>query len=99
MSRLEGDFSSAGDASLSTEELVNLLSAGSGLNSRERQAAIACYLSAGEGWDEALKSLGGAFAPQDGEAEEIKPNKHDVNQRTSEYLQWPGLKPAASDND
>ncbi|MEO7366169.1 MAG: hypothetical protein ABIW03_07615 [Sphingomicrobium sp.] len=98
MSRLEGDFSAAGDASLSAEEL-NLLSASSGLDSRERQAAIACYLSAGEGWDEALKSLGGAFAPQGAEATEIKPNKHGVNQRASEYLQWPGLKPAASDND
>ncbi len=99
LSRLEGDFSAAGDAWLSTDELLNLLSTSGGLNGRERRAAIACYLSAGEGWDEALKSLGGAFAPQGAEAEKIKPNKHDVNQRASEYLQWQGLKPAASDND
>ncbi|MEO6581927.1 MAG: hypothetical protein ABIN68_03860 [Sphingomicrobium sp.] len=98
MSRLDGNFSAAGDASLSTDEIVDLLSA-SGLNSRERQAAIACYLSAGEGWDEALKSLGGAFAPHGTGVAEIKPNKHAVNQRTSEYLQWQGLKPADSDND
>jgi len=30
---------------------------------------------------------------------EIKPNKRDVNQRTSEYLQWQALKPAGDDND
>jgi hypothetical protein len=102
LSRFEGDFSAAGDASLSTAELLNLLSASSGLNSRERQAAIACYLSAGEGWDQALKTLRGAFASdaaQGAEAEVVKPNKRAVNQRTSEYLQWPALKPAASDND
>lgn len=98
MSRLEGDFSAAGDA-LSTDELLDLLSASNGSNSRERKAAIACYLSAGEGWDEALKNLCGAFARQSDEAPEIKPNKYGVNQRTSEYLQWQGLKPAASDND
>jgi hypothetical protein len=29
---------------------------------RERQEAIACCLSASEGWDEAIRRLGGAFA-------------------------------------
>ena len=102
MSRFEGDFSAAGDASLSTAELLNLLGGATGLTGRERQVAIACYLSASEGWDEALKTLRGAFAsdaPQGAEAGEVKPNEHAVNQRASEYLQWPALKPAASDND
>ena len=102
LSRFEGDFSAAGDASLSTAELLSLLSESSGLSSRERQEAIACYLSASEGWDEALKALRGAFASgavQVPDTPEIKANKRAVNQRTSEYLQWPALKPAASDND
>jgi hypothetical protein len=29
---------------------------------RERQEAIACCLSASDGWDEAIQRLGGAFA-------------------------------------
>jgi hypothetical protein len=102
LSRFEGDFSAAGDASLSTAELLNMLSASTGLNSRERQQAIACYLSASEGWDKALKTLRGAFASDAAEADEganVKANERAVNQRTSEYLQWPALKPAASDND
>ena len=102
LSRFEGDFSAAGDASLSTAELLSLLSESSGLTSRERQEAIACYLSASEGWHDALKTLRGAFASsavEGSEAPEVKVNKRAVNQRTSEYLQWPALKPAASDND
>lgn len=102
MSRFEGDFSAAGDARLSTDELLNLLGGDSVLTGRERQEAIACYLSAGEGWDKALKALRGAFAsdaamavPSSG----IKQNERDVNQRASEYLQWHALKPSGSDND
>ncbi|WP_309662624.1 hypothetical protein [Sphingomonas sp.] len=87
---------------MSTAELLNLLSASAGLTSRERQAAIACYLSASEGWDEAQKTLRGAFASdatEGAEVADVKPNKRAVNQHNSEYLQWPALKPAASDND
>jgi hypothetical protein len=32
------------------------------LSDRERQEAIICYLTRGEGWQDALKLLGGAFA-------------------------------------
>jgi hypothetical protein len=102
LSRFEGDFSAAGDASLSTSELLTLLGANTTLTDRERQEAIACYLSASEGWDQALKTLRGAFASdavQGIRATEVKPNKRGVNQRTSEYLQWQALKPAGSDND
>jgi hypothetical protein len=102
LSRFEGDFSAAGDVPLSTTELLDLLGANTALTGRERQQAIACYLSAGEGWDEALKTLRGAFASdvaQGIRGNGIKQDKRDVNQRASEYLQWQALKPAGSDND
>jgi len=102
LSRFEGDFSAAGDAPLSNDELLNLIGGDSVLTGRERQEAIACYLSAGDGWDKALKALHGAFAsdaamavPSSG----IKQNERDVNQRASEYLQWHALKSAGTDND
>ena len=102
MSRFEGDFHAAGDAPLSKSDLLDLLAACSGMPSRESRDAIACYLSAGEGWDEALKSLGGAFATDAAVAVRLggEPlDKRGVNQRASEYLQWPSLKSAGSDND
>ena len=102
MSRFEGNLSAAGDAPLSTDELLNLLAANPALSGRERQDAIACFLSASEGWDKALKALGGTFANEAGEvvkASGIKFDKRDVNQRASEYLQWHALKPADDDND
>ena len=89
MSRFERDFDAAGDAP-------------SGAVPDEQRVAIACYLSAGEGWDKAVKSLRGTFASDAaaalrsaGSAE----HKREINHRTSEYLQWPGLKSAATDND
>jgi len=39
---------------------------------RERQDAIACYLSASEGWTKAVERLGGAFAAKPGELRERK---------------------------
>ncbi len=102
MSRFEGDFAAAGKATLSASELLELLAGDAAAPSRERRQAIACYLSAGEGWDEALKRLRGAFASdaaaavrQGGDGQ----NDDGVNQRASEYLQWQALKPAATDND
>ena len=101
MSRFEGDFSAAGQAPLSKSDLLDLLSAGSAMPTEERQRAIACYLSSSEGWDEALKTLRGAFAPDAAAAVKRGGDKNvrEINQRASEYLQWPGLKPADSDND
>jgi len=37
-----------------------------------RDDAIACYLSGAEGWDEAVKRLGGAFAPGAGRLTDAK---------------------------
>lgn len=102
MSRFEGNFASAGGAPLSNGELLDLLATFSAMQGRERQEAIACYLSASEGWDEAMKALRGAFATDAAEAVRLNAanrDKRDVNQRASEYLQWQALKPAGTDND
>jgi len=101
LSRFEGDFSAAGQAPLSTSELLDLLAASSAMPSEQRQQAIACYLSASEGWHEALKALRGAFATNAAAAVKLgnAKNVRDINQRASEYLQWQALKPTGSDND
>jgi hypothetical protein len=101
LSRFEGDFSAAGDAQLSMIELLGLLPPVPA-PARDLQQAIACYLSGGEGWDQARKMLGGAFASD--AAEGVRSagharDKHEINQRASEYLQWPSLKQAGTDND
>jgi hypothetical protein len=48
------------EAPLTLEELISLL--GDQDDSRTREDAIACYLSGSEGWRDAMKLLGGAFA-------------------------------------
>ena len=60
MARHEGEFSADADEPLSLNELIALL--GGESDSQRRQDAIACYLSSGDGWREAVKRLGGAFA-------------------------------------
>jgi hypothetical protein len=102
LSRFEGDFAAAGGAPLSNGERLDMLAAFSALQGRERQEAIACYLSASEGWDEAMKGLRGAFAADAAQAVRLSAangDKRDINQRASEYLQWQALKPAGTDND
>ena len=102
MSRFEGDFAAAGGAPLSSGELSELIGTFSALSGRQRQEAIACYLSASEGWDEAMKALGGAFATDAAQAARSgadEGDKRDINQRASEYLQWQAFKPAGTDND
>ena len=101
LSRFEGDFSAAGQAPLSKSELLNLLTAAPATSSGERQQAIACYLSASEGWHEALKALHGAFATDAAAAVKLggANNVREINQRASEYLQCQALKPTDSDND
>lgn len=102
LSRFEGDFAAAGGAGLNNGELLDLLAAFSELQGRERQEAIACYLSASEGWHEAMKALRGTFAADAAEAVRLnaaKQDNRDINHRTSEYLQWQALKPAGTDNE
>ena len=89
MSRFERDFEAAGEAP-------------SAAVPSEQREAIACYLSVGEGWNEAVKALRGAFASDAAQALQSAGNaedKREINHRTSEYLQWPALKGAGTDND
>jgi hypothetical protein len=53
-------------------ELIALL--GDKGDARSREDAIACYLSGSDGWREAVKQLGGAFAD---EARELKDGNSD----------------------
>ena len=62
MARHEGEFEAAAETSLEMEELLRALRHGDSASERERQAAIACLLSASEGWRDAVARLGGAFA-------------------------------------
>ena len=63
MARYEGDFRVGAEATLSLDELLDLL-AMAGEGERTREDAIACYLSGSDGWREAVKFLGGAFAEE-----------------------------------
>ncbi len=73
LSRHEGGFSTSAEEVLSLNELLQLLNESGEGDFRARQDAIACYLSASEGWRDAVKRLGGAFA----EVEGLKESKAD----------------------
>jgi len=63
LSRYEGKFAGQAAASLDVSALIaELAGQQAQLSARDRQAAIACYLSASEGWRNASQRLGGAFA-------------------------------------
>ena len=64
MSRYDGRFDAAAEIPINAAELVAALEARAEARSRERQDAIACFLSGSEGWQDALTLLGGAFAPE-----------------------------------
>jgi type IV secretory pathway VirJ component len=66
LARHEGDFRSKARQPLSMNDLLALLGDAAEREGRSREDAIACYLSGDEGWREAVKLLGGAFA--EGEA-------------------------------
>jgi hypothetical protein len=86
---MERNFDAAGDAP-------------PGAVPNDQRDAIACYLSAGEGWSEALKALRGAFASEAAavlRSADKDRNEDEINHRTSEYLQCPPLKDAGTDND
>jgi hypothetical protein len=74
LARHEGDFRASAEQLLSLNELVALLGDSAEGEDRSREDAIACYLSGGDGWREAVKLLGGAFAE---EASELKDRKAD----------------------
>ena len=62
LARHEGNFRADAEEPLSLNELLALLGESGAGGAGSREDAIACYLSAGEGWREAMKQLGGAFA-------------------------------------
>ena len=63
LSRYEGKFQGEAAVSLDVSLLLGELAGQQAqLSDRDRQAAIACYLSASEGWRNASQRLGGAFA-------------------------------------
>ena len=62
MARHEGDFRLKEQEALNLDQLLALLGDSAESEGRSREDAIACYLSAGEGWREAVKLLGGTFA-------------------------------------
>lgn len=62
LSLFEGDITGSADTRLSVAQLLALVGEGPGIGGTERHRAIACFLSASEGWKEAARALGGAFA-------------------------------------
>jgi len=73
LARHEGNFRNGTEAPLSLAELLSLLGSGVIPDERSREDAIACYLSGGDGWRDAVKKLGGTFAG----AAEMKERKAD----------------------
>jgi hypothetical protein len=64
LARHEGNFRSAAEEPLSLDELIALLSSMAEGDPHARNDAIACALSASEGWQEAVRRLRGAFADE-----------------------------------
>ena len=72
MARHERDFRSQAEAPLSLDELFTLLGADGNGEAGTREDMIACALSASDGWQEAVKKLGGAFAGDEAGLKERK---------------------------
>jgi hypothetical protein len=62
LSRLDRKFTAAGDSPLELADLLSALEPNAHAGAPEWRDAIACYLSASEGWRDASPVLGGAFA-------------------------------------
>lgn len=64
MARYEGNFRGQAKEPLHLDELLALLGNVEVSDDHSRDDAIACALSASEGWEDAVKRLGGAFAEE-----------------------------------
>jgi hypothetical protein len=64
LARHEGEFEAAAETSLEMGELLRALRRTESAAVRERQQAMACLLSASEGWRDAVERLNGAFAEE-----------------------------------
>ena len=73
MARHEGDFRTKAQEPISLSELLALLGDAAERDGRSREDAIACYLSGADGWREAVKLLGGAFAEGESRLRERQP--------------------------
>jgi hypothetical protein len=62
LARFDGKFKAAGETKLDIDELFSAFPGAGEAVARGRQDAIACFLSASEGWQEAKGSLKGTFA-------------------------------------
>ena len=72
LARHEGKVRAEAEVPLSLDELLALLGDGASGDARTREDAIACYLSGSDGWREAVKLLGGAFAEEAASLKERK---------------------------
>ena len=66
MARYDGRLTAAGETAIDAAELLAALGAQAAVSPDERKQAIVRYLSASEGWDDALTVLRGAFADEHG---------------------------------
>ena len=71
MSRYDGKLTAAGEAPVDAAELLAALESQPRLSPVERKDAIARYLAAADGWRDAARLLGGAFAG-DEKADRVK---------------------------
>ena len=62
MARHEKGFEAAAEAQLPHRELRSLPGAPGAAEAQSREDALACFLAAEDGWVEAARRLGGAFA-------------------------------------
>ncbi len=62
MARIDGKFEAAGETKLDIDELFSAFPGAGEAVARGRQDAIACFLSAGEAWEDAKETLRGSFA-------------------------------------
>jgi len=62
LARFDGKFQAAEEARVDIDELLSAFPGAGEALARGRQDAIACFLSASEGWEEARDRLKGTFA-------------------------------------
>ena len=62
MARFDGNLKAAGETKLDIDELLSAFPKAGEAAAKGRQDAIACFLSASEGWEEAKGALRGTFA-------------------------------------
>ena len=65
MSRNEGKIGNGGHSPVDAADILAALARQSTADSKRRQDAVSRYLSASDGWREAVTILGGAFAAED----------------------------------